>query len=93
MGERSVTTLELIVSGANAFGYGAASVFFLRFWVRSHDQLFLAFSASFALLGFNQILVASFGSESDYSAPFYVLRLIAFGIIIAAIVGKNVKPS
>jgi len=86
-----VTTLELTLSGANAFGYGVASVFFLRFWVRSRDQLFLAFSAAFALLGLNQILVAWFGSASDYSAPFYALRLLAFGIIIAAIVRKNVK--
>jgi hypothetical protein len=86
-----VTTLELTLSGANAFGFGVASVFFLRFWVRSRDQLFLAFFAAFALLGMNQILVAWFGSASDYSAPFYALRLLAFAIIIAAIVGKNVK--
>jgi hypothetical protein len=88
-----MTVFDLTLSGANSFGYAVACLFFLRFWARSRDQLFLAFAAAFGLLGFNQILVAWFGSQSDYAAPFYLLRLLAFLIIIAAIVRKNLKWS
>jgi hypothetical protein len=86
-----MTSVELLISGANALGYAIAGLFFLRFWSRSRDGLFMAFAAAFGLLGIHQIVVAWHGSASESLAPFYLLRLAAFVLIIAAIVQKNLR--
>lgn len=46
------------LAGAVTFGFSVASVFFLRFWRKTADRLFLAFSAAFGLLAVNQVLAA-----------------------------------
>jgi hypothetical protein len=78
------------LSGVVGMAYAVAAVFFLRFWRRAKDSLFLTFSAAFALLALNQSLVGIFGSESEMRVAFYSLRLIGFLLIIAAIVRKNI---
>lgn len=78
-----------VVAGAIAFGFFVAGLFFLRFWRRSRDRLFLAFAAAFWLFAANQALTALYAADADSRPEFYLLRLIGFGLIIAAIVGKN----
>jgi hypothetical protein len=46
------------LSGAVALGFFVCGLFFLRFWRRTRDQLFLAFSLAFALLGTGQSILA-----------------------------------
>ena len=66
-----------------------SGLFFARFWARSRDILFLAFTAAFWLLALNQALVALIQQpEVSQSWP-YLLRVAAFLLIAAAIVGKN----
>ena len=38
------------MAGATAMTFGLAGLFFLRFWTRTHDRLFLAFAGAFWLL-------------------------------------------
>ena len=38
------------LAGAVTLGFFVAAAFFLRFWRRTHDRLFLAFAAAFVLL-------------------------------------------
>ncbi len=79
-----------LLSGAVAMSYVVAALFFLRFWSRSRDSLFLSFSAAFALFALNQALTGLYGGGMADTRPvFYSLRLLGFLLIIIAIVRKN----
>jgi hypothetical protein len=78
-------------SGAIAMGFVVCSVFFLRFWRRTQDGLFLVFSIAFFLLALNQALTTLLGLPLEERSWLYVLRLAAFVIIIAAIARKNLR--
>jgi hypothetical protein len=87
-----MTSISAMLAGAVAFGYLATALFFFRFWTRSRDQLFLCFSAAFALLSLNQLLAGLHGAAATEAGTiFYLLRLAAFGLIIFAILRKNVS--
>ena len=82
-------TLYDFLSGAVAFGFGACALFFLRFWGRSRDFLFLAFALAFALLGIGQALLAIGNVPTEERSYVFLIRLAAFTLIIIAIVRKN----
>lgn len=80
----------------NQFFAGAATVslliialFFLRFWKRTRDRLFLFFAGSFAFLMIERIVRACMSVETEWAPYVYTLRLIAFVLIIVAIIDKN----
>ena len=79
------------LGGLIAMGHLVASVFFLRFWFRTRDLLFLAFAAAFALMALNQTLVILLDVPREEQSVFYLLRLAAFLLIIAAILAKNFR--
>ena len=67
----------------------AISVVFLRFWRETRDRLFAYFAVGFWLLGSSWALLAV-TNTTDESRPYiYGLRLVAFLLIITAIVDKN----
>ncbi|MFL6549851.1 MAG: DUF5985 family protein [Povalibacter sp.] len=66
-----------------------AAAFFYRFWRRTHDRLFLAFAAAFAIEGLNRVSFLFIESPNEGSPTIYLVRLLAFLIILAAIVAKN----
>jgi hypothetical protein len=77
------------LSGAVTLGYLIAGVFFLKFWRRTADRLFLAFAAAFMLLSLNQVLVAFIGAGDEQVVYAYALRVLGFAVILVAIVDKN----
>lgn len=77
------------LSGAVALGYLLAAMFFLRFWKRTTDVLFLSFAVAFALLSVGNIVVASANIHAEDSSAAYLVRLAAFAIIILAVWRKN----
>jgi hypothetical protein len=79
------------LSGAIAMGFAVCSLFFLRFWRRTQESLFGVFALAFALLATNQALSTLLDLEAEERSWLYLLRLAAFAMIIAAIVGKNLK--
>lgn len=81
------------LSGAIAFGFFVASLFFLRFWRRTGDVLFFAFSLAFALLALAQAVIAALNIYFENSSSAYLLRLAAFALIIVAIARKNRKAT
>lgn len=83
--------LVAFLSGAVTLGFFVACAFFLKFWRRTSDRLFLAFSAAFALLALNQILAAFLGASDELTPYTYVLRVLGFVLILLAIVDKNVS--
>jgi hypothetical protein len=84
-----------LVSGFTAglltAGYLIAGLFFLRFWDRTRDVLFASFAFAFALMAINQALPPLLQVPSENQAGIYLLRLVAFGTIIAAVLLKNVR--
>lgn len=79
-------------AGLITMGYFVAGLFFLRFWWRTRDALFVAFCLAFWLFTLNQALVSLSGLPREEMSWFYLLRLAGFGLIIAAILLKNAKP-
>ena len=77
------------LSGAVTVGYLVAAGFFLRYWRKSGDRLFAAFSAAFLLFALNQLLAAALVVVVEPASLIYALRVLGFVIIIAAIVDKN----
>jgi uncharacterized protein DUF5985 len=82
-------TLYDFLSGAVSFGFLTCGLFFLRFWRRTRDELFVAFAIAFALLGIVQGTLALANIPSEERAPIYLFRLLAFVIILFAIFRKN----
>ena len=83
-----MTLLEPYLSGAIMMGCIVASLFFARFYRKSHDQLFALFSSAFALLALERVVLV-FVSTHELRPAVYVIRLIAFGLIIVGIILKN----
>ena len=77
------------LSGLITAGYLVSGLFFLRFWVRTKDVLFLAFAAAFMLLAANQWLLVLSGIEAEDRTWLYLLRLVAFSLILWGIWLKN----
>jgi hypothetical protein len=80
-------------AGLITMGYLVAGLFFLRFWVRTREGLFVIFASAFWLLALNQALVAVAGVPREEHSWIYLLRLAAFTLIIVGIVAKNVRSS
>ena len=83
--------LVAFYSGATVIECLAAGVFFLRFWRRTGEGLFLAFAFAFWLLAANAALPTLLGRPAQAHGEVYLLRLAAFLLIILAIVAKNLR--
>ncbi len=79
------------LSGAIAMGFWLAGLFFLRFWRRTRDELFLAFTVAFWLLGLGQALLVFSPVSVEERSWLYLLRLAAFVVILIAIWRKNAR--
>lgn len=77
------------LSGAAALAYLVAGVYFLRFWRKTRDGLFLSFAIAFWLLSLNQTIVSILGVADERTGFAYVLRVVGFVFILYAIVRKN----
>lgn len=77
------------LAGALTLAYVIASIYFVHFWRRTADRLFLAFALAFALLAMNQVTVFALGVADERHNYAYILRVLGFVLILAAIVDKN----
>jgi hypothetical protein len=66
-----------------------AALYFLKFWKRTGDGLFLAFSIAFFIEAANRIAVIFLKNPSEGSPSIYLIRLGAFLIFLGAILRKN----
>jgi hypothetical protein len=82
-------TVYDFLAGAVAFGFFVCGLFFLRYWSRSRDELFLSFALAFALLGLGQAILALANIPSEERGSLYLFRLAAFLLILIAIYRKN----
>jgi uncharacterized membrane protein HdeD (DUF308 family) len=79
------------LSGAITMGFAIAGLFFLRFWNRTREGLFLAFAFAFWLLGVAQALLVFTNIPDEERSWLFLLRLAAFSLILISIWGKNRK--
>jgi len=78
------------LGGAVTMGFVVAALFFMRFWRKTADRFFLLFAVAFALLALNQALAQWIGAADERVGYTYLLRVLAFLVILGAIVAKNV---
>jgi hypothetical protein len=81
------TTATTFIAGASGALAAVAALLFLRFWRMSGDRLFGLFALAFAVFAGNRIAITVIPREQD--TWIYTLRLVAFAVIIVAIVDKN----
>ena len=81
------------LGGLISMGFIVASVFFLRFWSKTRDSLFLVFALAFVLFALNQALISLGIFPRDQQSAIYLLRLAGYGLIIFAIIRKNMQGS
>lgn len=82
-------TLFDFLSGAITMGFAVAGLFFLRFWKRTRERLFVAFALAFWLLGLTQALLTFTDIPVEERSWLYVLRLAAFSLILGSVWVKN----
>lgn len=80
--------MNQLLMGAIAFGSLLAGLFFFRFWRSSRDRFFLYFALSFWIEGINRIALGLLTASED-TPIFYGVRIIAYGLILVAILQKN----
>ncbi|HEX3967805.1 MAG TPA: DUF5985 family protein [Edaphobacter sp.] len=66
-----------------------AGVFFLKFWKRTRDFLFLAFAIAFLIEGLDRACVVMVARPNEGSPWIYLVHLLASGFLLFAIVKKN----
>lgn len=66
-----------------------AAGFFWRFWRQTRDGLFLAFAAAFLIEGINRMAFLLVDKPNEGSPAIYMVRLVAFLLLLGAIVAKN----
>jgi len=78
-----------LLAGATAMGYAVAALLFLKFNRKTRDRLFAMFAAAFAVLAVNRCLYVLIPQERFSDTWFYLIRVLAYGLILVAIIDKN----
>jgi hypothetical protein len=78
-----------LLAGAVAMASLVAMLIFLRHWRQTRDSFFLLFATSFGLDSATRILLGLWRVDEQSEPLVYLTRLVTFGLIIAAIVQKN----
>jgi hypothetical protein len=78
-----------ILTGAIAMASLVIAMFFLRFWRNSGDRFFLWFALSFGIEGAHRVYAALSYQDNEDAPLHYLIRLLAYGLILWAILEKN----
>lgn len=84
--------MSQLLSGALATVCLFIGIFFLRYWRTSGDRLFLLFASAFWVFSLHWagLGLANVADESRHY--YYLLRLVAFALIIGGVIDKNRSP-
>lgn len=83
--------LDALLSGAIACASLVVALFFLRYWRTTRDRFFLFFALSFSLEALDRVILALIEGAREEMPAFYLIRLLAYILILLAIVDKNRK--
>lgn len=78
--------MRLFVAGLLTMGYAVVGLYFLRFWKRSGERLFVFFAIAFAILAAQRLGLAFLTFDANW---LYGVRLLAFLLLLGGILEKN----
>ena len=81
--------MDQMMYGAISMASLTIALFFLRFWRNSGDRFFLYFALSFFIEGLHRLYSALNDAGGEDSPLHYLIRLLAYGLILWAILEKN----
>lgn len=84
-----IAQLNEMMLGAIAALSIAIGAFFLRFWRQGRDRFFLLFALSFLIEGANRVALGLLARPGEGSPLIYLVRLLSYALILAAIAEKN----
>lgn len=76
------------MSGAVTVGYMMAAALLARLSLRRRDRLLLALAIAFTLFTVNQILALWLTDADEHVGYAYLLRVVGFVLVLAAIIDK-----
>ncbi|MTV38371.1 DUF5985 family protein [Duganella radicis] len=82
----------LFLTGAIVMASAVIALFFLRFWRSTGQRFFLYFSLSFFVEALHRAYSAWDGASHEDSPYHYLIRLLSYGLILWAVVEKNLRP-
>jgi Family of unknown function (DUF5985) len=77
------------VSGGAMVAALVIGLFFIRYWRQTRDRLFLGFAAGFFAFSLSRLILAFLEENDEGELWVYTFRLLAFALILAAIIDKN----
>jgi hypothetical protein len=87
-----MSAINFILIGAIAAVSAVIALFFVRYWRSTGDRFFLYFALAFLLEGGNRLFLGAYNYGEEFQPEFYLLRLVAYGLILYAIYQKNRRP-
>ena len=81
--------INQMITGALVLGYTAAGLFFFRFWKQTRDRLFVIFALALWVLALQRLALGLTTETSENVMLLYVVRFLAFVLILGAIIDKN----
>lgn len=81
--------MNQFVSGAILMACWVVGLFFYRFWRSTRDRFFAMFAVAFWLLGLERVILAWFNLQDETNSFVYLIRSLAFLVIVVAIADKN----
>ena len=79
---------HLLIGAIAALSFVIGS-FFMRFWRVTGDRFFLLFGLSFWIEAGNRVLLGVMPAWREDLPAYYLVRLLAYGLTLYAIIGKN----
>jgi hypothetical protein len=79
--------------GLLAMSSAVASLLFLRYGKVTRERLFLYFAAAFLAMTLNWAGLAAIDPNNEHRHVAYLLRLLAFVLIVVGIIDKNVRAA
>lgn len=83
------STLNVFLSGFLTAICVVVSLFFLRFYVKTKDRLFVCFASAFLMLGVERVFITVKEISNEKVSEVIVIRIVAFFLILWAIIDKN----
>lgn len=90
MSPDQVDLVNSFLNGVIFFGHVTAGLFFLRFWTRTRDRLFVLFAIAFWIFATIRAAMVMLNHD-DENQLLYWFRLIGYLVILAAIIDKNFR--
>ncbi|MEK2690550.1 DUF5985 family protein [Bdellovibrio sp. GT3] len=83
--------VKQFIYGAVMMASLVSGLFFLKFWRKTADRFFAMFAASFFILAAERWFLVFMPTQGEENTWIFSMRLLAFLLIITAVVDKNRK--